>query len=131
MFILLIIFILPLCSPIYLPIHSHRGRRLANDHSTEKHNIVINKVDNTFAKLDKEILEINEFRISETYSVNCYEHELKIIFNIEEDNKKISTFGFLTNEYLRGNKVYNTSIGKSHICRSIRRYLYNYFFKFL
>lgn len=107
----------------FVPIHGHRSARVAN-HGHPKDqlkNFKITDVENTYVTIGKTHNHIKEFRVSEKYIVDCFKHELKIVFIIENDGKMNEVYAFLRNEMYKGNYVSITEMQKSEICQPVKR----------
>lgn len=88
-------------------------------HVPVRQNPTINDVQNTFICLDKTCVHIEAFRISENYTMDCYNDELEIVFEAHSEQ----VYGFLSHKNQMGNIVSARNSKRSPFCRTIRKYL--------
>lgn len=107
----------------HIPPHSHHEKN--EDHTR---NPLIKEVENTFACTSKNCYNISEFRIAENHTMDCYNIEVLILFEIEIDDTKTKSFGYLGHNPNKGNYIKNKPSERSLICKSIKRFLLYFIF---
>lgn len=124
--ILLVILINRFASSRVIELDNDEDENELKNHRRSKRHIkqstAISGAENLYSCIDKECIQIHEFKIAKNYTVNCYKNDILITFDITTVTIKTRIVSAYLRKSLQGVFVSDESSKDTTTCKMIKKY---------